>query len=71
MLQKKQTAFIGAILDLYPRSADGGYSAEGFQMAIGILIVLHLIALIWYWIAGAIWQDCLTSAPMEQISGIA
>ena len=48
---------IGAILDLYPHTPSGGYDVEGYQIAFGILVVLQIAALIWYWLAGAVWQS--------------
>lgn len=39
---------IGAIIDQYPRAADGSYPAEAYQFAFGIFIALQGLALIWY-----------------------
>lgn len=57
---------IGIIVDLYPRTANGGYAAEGYQMAIGFLIVLQLAALIWYVIAGVIWYERIEPIENQQ-----
>jgi MFS family permease len=39
---------IGAIIDLFPPSATGGYSPEGYRWAFGLFLVLQLLALAWY-----------------------
>jgi hypothetical protein len=39
---------IGAIIDLFPGSAGGGYSARGYQVAFGTFFALQLLALAWY-----------------------
>jgi MFS family permease len=39
---------IGAIIDLFPTTAGGGYSPEGYRWAFGVFLVLQLLALIWY-----------------------
>lgn len=58
---------IGAVLDTFPRSTDGGYAAEGYQYAITILIGLHLAALVWYWAAGVLWRE--DKAPVDNAQG--
>ncbi len=40
-------AFIGAVLDLFPQTANS-YSAEGYRWAFGSLLVLQIAALFWY-----------------------
>lgn len=39
---------IGEVIDLYPKSADGGYAPEAYQTGFGIFFVLQLLALGWY-----------------------
>jgi MFS family permease len=39
---------IGAIIDLFPPTAAGGYSPEGYRWAFGLFLALQLFALIWY-----------------------
>ncbi len=39
---------IGEIIDLYPKSADGGYDPQGFQTGFGVFLLLQLFALGWY-----------------------
>ena len=41
-----QTA-IGWILDLWPRTADGGWDARGYGWAIGVSLALQLAAAAW------------------------
>jgi predicted MFS family arabinose efflux permease len=39
---------IGAIIDLFPATAAGGYSPEGYRWAFGVFLALQLLALAWY-----------------------
>ena len=39
---------IGEIIDLYPKSADGGYDPQGFQTGFGVFLLVQLLALGWY-----------------------
>ena len=39
---------IGAIIDRFPQTADGGYSPQGYQVAFGAFFVVQLLALGWY-----------------------
>jgi predicted MFS family arabinose efflux permease len=39
---------IGAIIDLFPPAAGGGYSPEGYRWAFGVFLALQLVALVWY-----------------------
>jgi len=39
---------VGAIIDLYPLGADGGYDPRGYRMAFGIVLAIALAAMIWY-----------------------
>ncbi len=39
---------IGALIDLFPTTAAGGYSAQGYQVAFGAFFVIQLLALVWY-----------------------
>jgi MFS family permease len=50
---------IGAIIDLFPPTAAGGYSPEGYRWGFGVFLALQLLALIWY-LAG---RRSLLAAP--------
>ncbi len=39
---------IGAIINLWPAAADGGYSPEGYQAAFALMVVLQIASLVWY-----------------------
>lgn len=39
---------IGAIIDLYPRSATGGYPPAAYRTAFAIVLALQVVALVWY-----------------------
>jgi hypothetical protein len=39
---------MGAIIDLFPTTAEGTYSPEGYRWGIGAFLVLQLVALAWY-----------------------
>lgn len=39
---------IGAIIDLFPPTASGGYHPAGYQVSFGVLLGLQLLALAWY-----------------------
>jgi predicted MFS family arabinose efflux permease len=45
---------IGAILDLWPRTASGGWDAAGYAWAMGLTLTLQAGALLWAWRAGAL-----------------
>ena len=38
----------GAIIDLWPPTADGGYAPEGYTAAFSILLGLQVLALVWF-----------------------
>jgi hypothetical protein len=40
---------IGAILDLWPRTAGGGWDAAGYAWAMGLTATLQALALLWAW----------------------
>jgi MFS family permease len=44
---------IGAILDLWPRTAAGGWDAAGYAWAMGLTVLLQAASLFWAWRAGA------------------
>jgi hypothetical protein len=50
---------IGAIIDLFPQTADGGYSPLGYQVAFGVFFVLQLLTLGWFLLG---WRQ-LRTAP--------
>jgi len=39
---------IGAVIDLWPQTADGGYAAQGYQVAFAVMLALQVLALAWY-----------------------
>jgi MFS family permease len=39
---------IGAIIDLWPVTAEGGYPAQAYQVSLGLFLGLQVLALIWY-----------------------
>ena len=39
---------IGAIIDLFPTTASGGYDPQAYQIGFGALLAAQLLALIWY-----------------------
>ena len=39
---------IGAVIDLWPATASGGYAPEGYATAFGIMLGLQVLALVWY-----------------------
>ncbi len=39
---------IGAIINLWPAAADGGYASEGYQAAFAMMLVLQALALAWF-----------------------
>ena len=39
---------IGALIDLFPTTAVGGYSARGYQAGFGAFFALQVLALAWY-----------------------
>lgn len=43
---------IGAIIDLYPPTAGGGYQPEAYQVAFGAIAALQFAAICWYFISG-------------------
>jgi predicted MFS family arabinose efflux permease len=45
---------IGAIINLWPATADGGYAPDGYKTAFLVLVGLQILALCWYLAAGMI-----------------
>ena len=43
---------IGVIINFWPETANGGYAPEGYQAGFGIMVVLQIIAAIWFGISG-------------------
>jgi MFS family permease len=39
---------IGAVIDLWPATASGGYAVEGYRAAFGVMLGLQVLALIWF-----------------------
>jgi predicted MFS family arabinose efflux permease len=42
---------VGAVLDLWPKTAAGGYAPEGYQVAIGLCLAVQALTLIWFFLA--------------------
>ncbi len=40
--------FIGAVIELFPAPATGGYAVEGYRWSFGLCLAAQIIALIWY-----------------------
>ena len=45
---------IGAIINLWPETADGGYAPPGYQAAFTMMLALQLLCLLWFLCAGLI-----------------
>ena len=43
---------IGSVIEMWPATASGGYSPSGYRAAFIIIMVLHIITLIWFFMAG-------------------
>ena len=39
---------IGAVIDLWPQTASGGYAPDGYQVAFAVMLALQVLALAWY-----------------------
>ena len=39
---------IGLIINLWPQSASGGYSASGYSAGFGLVLALEVVAAVWY-----------------------
>jgi len=39
---------VGALIDLWPQTARGGYAPEGYQIALAVMLALQVLALGWY-----------------------
>jgi len=40
---------VGVIIDLWPTAADGGFHPDGYKTAFAVLVVLQILALLWFW----------------------
>ena len=38
-------------INIFPTTADGGFSEVGYMVAYGVLLILQLIGLIWIWVS--------------------
>lgn len=45
---------IGAVIEHWPRTAAGGYAPEGYRAAFAVLVILQLVTILWFWLAGKI-----------------
>jgi hypothetical protein len=39
---------IGAIINLWPVTADGGYAPAGYQAAFGMMLLLQVVSMLWF-----------------------
>jgi hypothetical protein len=39
---------IGAIINMWPKTAAGGYAVEGYQAAFTVMVVIQFLSLMWY-----------------------
>jgi len=39
---------VGAVIDLWPQTASGGYAPDGYQVAFAVMLSLQVVALAWY-----------------------
>ena len=46
---------IGAVINLWPTAADGGYLPPAYQAAFGVILGLQVLGLIWFIVAGIKW----------------
>ena len=44
--------WMGAVIELWPVTAQGGYDPAGYQVAFGMMLVLQILALIWFFLVG-------------------
>jgi MFS family permease len=42
---------IGALIDLWPRTADGGYAPAGYRTALLVMFAIQAVAMLWYILA--------------------
>jgi predicted MFS family arabinose efflux permease len=43
---------MGAVIEFWPVTAQGGYDPAGYQVAFGMTLVLQILALIWFFLVG-------------------
>jgi hypothetical protein len=43
---------IGAVIALFPVTAAGNYSSQGYQTSLAILLGIQALCLVWYFLAG-------------------
>ena len=41
---------IGAIIDMWPATAAGGYHPVAYQVAFGLFLALQMLAFAWFWL---------------------
>lgn len=47
---------IGAVINLWPATAAGGYAPQGYRFAFGMLLIFQLLAFAWYWLSGKVFK---------------
>ena len=48
---------IGMIISLWPETATGGYAIEGYQASFGLIVVLQVLAALWYGLSSRLKQN--------------
>jgi predicted MFS family arabinose efflux permease len=43
---------MGAVIELWPATAQGGYDPDGYQVAFGMMLALQILALVWFFLVG-------------------
>lgn len=43
---------MGAVIELWPVSAQGGYHPAGYQVAFGMMLALQILSLLWFFVVG-------------------
>jgi hypothetical protein len=43
---------IGAVIDLFPPTASGGYAPAGYQAAFGVIVALIVVSFVWFLVPG-------------------
>jgi MFS family permease len=59
---------VGAIVNLWPATAAGGYNPEGYRVAFGVLLGLQALGLVWYWAMGKVVRERRERKAAESIS---
>ncbi|MDZ7697923.1 MAG: hypothetical protein U5R49_13705 [Deltaproteobacteria bacterium] len=55
---------IGAIIEQWPVTEAGRYAPAGYQVAFSVLVILQLLAMLWFWLAGRLMEKRASMNPM-------